>query len=39
MFNNLFQKSCCLWDNMEKYCRAEKATDNNMAYVHCMLDT
>jgi len=24
---------------VEKYCRAEKATDNNMAQAHCMLDT
>ena len=39
MFNNLFQKSCCLWDNMEKYSRAEQATDDNMVYMHCMLDT
>jgi len=23
MFNNFFfRKSCCLWDNVEKYCRA-----------------
>ena len=25
-----------LW---EKYCRAEQATDDNMAHAHCMLDT
>ena len=24
---------------MEKYCRAEQATDYNMAYAHCVLDT
>jgi hypothetical protein len=24
---------------MEKYCSAEQAADNNMAHVHCMLDT
>jgi len=25
--------------NVEKYCRAGQATDNNMAHAHCMLDT
>jgi len=34
-----FRKSCLLWDNVQKYCRAGQATDNNMAYAHCMLDT
>ena len=24
---------------MEKYCRAGQVTDDNMAQVHCMLDT
>jgi hypothetical protein len=33
------RKSCCLWDNVEKYCRAEQATDENMAHAHCMLGT
>jgi len=23
----------------KKYCRAEQATDDNMAHAHCMLDT
>jgi hypothetical protein len=32
-------KSCRLWDNVEKYCRAGQATDGNMAHAHCMLDT
>jgi len=28
MFNNIFfRKSCRLWDNVEKYCRAGQATD------------
>jgi len=27
------------WDNVEKYCRAEQATADNMAHAHCMLDT
>jgi len=34
-----FLKSCRLWDNVEKYCRAGQATDGNMAHAHCMLDT
>ena len=33
-----FRKSCRLWD-VEKYCTAEQATDDNMAHAHCMLDT
>ena len=32
------RKSCRLWDNVEKYCRAGQATDDNMAHAHCMLD-
>jgi len=31
-------ESCCLRDNMEKYCRAGLVTDNNMAHAHCMLE-
>jgi hypothetical protein len=32
MFNNFFfQNLCRLWDNVEKYCRAEQATDGNIA--------
>jgi hypothetical protein len=34
-----FRKSCRSWDNVEKYCRAGQATDDNMAHAHCMLDT
>ena len=30
-------KSCCLWDNVEKYIRVGQATDNNMAHALCML--
>ena len=26
-----------LWDNVEKYCRAEQATDDNTAHAHSML--
>jgi len=28
-----------LWRNVEKYCRARQASDDNMAHAHCMLDT
>jgi len=30
MFNNSFRRSCRLWDNAEKYCRARQATDDNV---------
>jgi hypothetical protein len=33
------QKSCRLWDNVEKCGRAWQATGDNMAHAHCMLDT
>ena len=33
------QKSCHLWENVEKYGRAGQATDDNKAQAHCMLDT
>jgi hypothetical protein len=36
---SLLRKSCRLWDNVEKYCGAEQATDDNMARAPCMLDT
>jgi len=38
MFNNFFFKSCRLWHNLEKYCRAGQATDDNVAHAHFMLD-
>jgi len=34
-----FRKSCRLWDNVAKYCRAGQATDVNMVHVHLMPDT
>jgi len=37
--NFFFRKSCSLWDNVENYCTAGQATDDNMAGAHCMLDT
>jgi len=42
MFGNIFffffRKSCHLWDNVEKYCRAGQATDENMPHANCILD-
>jgi len=32
------RKSCPLWDNVEKCCRAGQATDGNMAHAHRMMD-
>jgi hypothetical protein len=34
-----FRKSRRLWDNVEKYCKAGQATDDNTAHAHCMMDT
>jgi len=34
----LFRKLRRLWDNLEKYSRAGRATDDNMAHARCMLD-
>ena len=39
MYNNFFLKLCCLWYNVETYCRAKHVTDDNMVHTHCMLDT
>jgi len=41
VFSNsfFFRKSCRLWDNVEKYCTAGQATDDNMTHAHCKLDT
>ena len=30
-------ESCRLWDNVDIYCTAGHATDDNMAHAHCML--
>jgi hypothetical protein len=35
--NFFFRKSCHLWGNVEKYCRAGQATDDNMVHAHCKL--
>ena len=29
------RKSCRLWENVEKYCRAQQATDDSMVHAHC----
>ena len=34
-----YRRSRRLWDNMKKYCTTRQATNDNMAHVHCMLDT
>jgi hypothetical protein len=34
-----FRKSCPLYDNVGKYCRAGQTTDGNMAHARCILDT
>ena len=41
MLNNFFffSKIMPFCDNVEKYCRAGQAKDDNMAHAHCMLDT
>jgi len=33
-----FRKWYRLWENVEEYCRARQATDNNTAHAHFMLD-
>jgi hypothetical protein len=37
-FNSFFLKSCPLWDNVEKYCRAGRVTDDKMVHSYWMLD-
>jgi hypothetical protein len=39
LYDFLFRKSHRLCDNVEKYCTAREATDDNMSHAHCMLDT
>jgi hypothetical protein len=33
-----FRKLCRLEDNVERFARAGQATDDNMAYAHCIPD-
>ena len=32
VFSNFFRKSCCLWDNLESYCRAGQDADDNITW-------
>jgi len=34
-----FLRTCSLWENVDKFCTAGRATDDNMAHAHCILDT
>ena len=34
-----YRISCLLWDNVEIFCKAGHATDDNMPHAHCKLDT
>ena len=36
---SFFRKSCPLWDNVKKYCKAGQATNDSVSYAHCILDT
>jgi hypothetical protein len=36
--NFVFGKLCRLWDNVEKYCRAGQATDENVAHAQCVME-
>jgi hypothetical protein len=40
VLDNFFfsRKSCCLWNNVEKYCTLERATDDSMECAHCILN-
>ena len=38
MFNHVFPKIVSLRDNVEKYDRTEKATNDDTAYALCVLD-
>jgi len=39
VLNNIVQKLCCLWDNVETFGRVRQATYDSMAHAHCLLDT
>jgi hypothetical protein len=45
MFNNFFLKACRSWSNVEKYCRAREAKDDNIIQrmrwlqTHCVWNT
>jgi hypothetical protein len=39
MFNNIFFRKSCRYENVEKYGRAGQTTHNNMVHSHRMLDS
>jgi len=39
MFFTFFPESRAVYEIVEKYCRARKVTDDNMAHANCMPDT
>jgi hypothetical protein len=39
LLNNVFQKFCRLWDNVEKYCKVGQGIGNNVAHGDCILNT
>jgi hypothetical protein len=40
IFHNVFcQERAVCENNVEKYCTAGQATDNNVAHEHCIMDT
>jgi hypothetical protein len=39
MLNNISRKSCRLGDNVNKYCTAGQAADDNVAHAQSMLGT
>ena len=38
IFDNVFEKSCRFWDNVEKRGGTREATDDDMAHALCVLD-
>jgi hypothetical protein len=36
--NFSFFGNCAVYENVEKYCKAGQATDDNMAHAHCVLN-
>ena len=39
VFSDFFLENRAVYENVEKYCRAGQATDDNMAHAHFMLGT
>jgi len=39
VFSDVFLENRAVYENVEKYCRAEQTTDDNMAHAHCLLGT